>query len=70
VEHLAEQASFGGALRLVGYLFVCFIAYTCLDILAQNFKLARRGPRAAQIPSLLPFGEDSSPSTPKSRLLY
>ncbi|KAK0631974.1 cytochrome P450 [Immersiella caudata] len=56
VEHLVEQASFGGALRLVGYLSVCFIAYVCLQILAQNFKLARRGPRASRVPSALPFG--------------
>jgi len=60
IEELVEHASLGGALRLLAYLFVCFIVYASLEILLQNFKLARRGPRGSRIPSTLPFGRDYS----------
>ena len=59
VEMLLEHVSFKGILLSIPALFVAWLVYITLIILSQNFKLARRGPRANSLRSRLPLGNSS-----------
>ncbi|KAK0745966.1 cytochrome P450 [Schizothecium vesticola] len=58
VEMLLEHVSLKGVLLSIPALFVAWLGYITLIILSQNFKLARRGPRANSLRSRLPLGLD------------
>lgn len=66
VETLLEHVSLKGVLLSIPALFVAWLVYITLIIVSQNFKLARRGPRANSLPSRLPLGNSSSPRCPVS----
>lgn len=69
VEMLLEHVSLKGVLLSIPGLFVAWLVYITLIIVSQNFKLARRGPRANSLPSRLPLG-NSSPNPPLSRISH
>jgi hypothetical protein len=64
VEMLLEHVSLKGVLLSIPALFVAWLVYITLIILSQNFKLARRGPRANSLRSRLPLGTTRPPSPP------
>jgi len=62
VEDLVDHATPKGvALSAVG-LLVGYVTLRFIQILLENFKIARRGPRAYNVPYSFPLGEHAASS--------
>lgn len=59
VEDLVEHATPKGVVLSVVGLFVGYIALRFIQILLENFKISRRGPRAYKVPYTFPLGEQA-----------
>lgn len=58
VEELLERASVREVSLLLLELLLGYVVYKVFVVAWQNFRLARRGPRASRVPSSMPLGED------------
>jgi hypothetical protein len=56
VEVVLNHVSVTSVLLFFPGVFLVLLVYKLLVVARENFRLARRGPRAPKVPAKLPFG--------------